>query len=58
MKDGLEGNIVSTVIDGAIKTTGSVGSISVKSITGLEGVGGIFVTNNVIGPIEINGSVG
>ena len=57
MKDGLEGNIVSTVIDGAISTTGSVGSISVGSVSGIDGAG-ISVTNNVNAPIEINGSVG
>lgn len=57
MKDGLEGNIVSTVIDGAISTTGSVGSISVESITGLEGVG-ISVSNDVDGSLTIGGSVG
>lgn len=57
MKDGLEGNIVSSVIDGAISTTGAVGSISVGSVSGLGGVG-ISVTNNVNAPIVIGGSVG
>lgn len=54
MKDGLEGNIVSTVIDGAISTTGSVGSVSAGSITGIEG---ITVNGNINGPVNVIGDV-
>lgn len=41
-----------------IDVSGSVGSISVDSVTGYEGAGGITVNGVVNGVVDIGGNVG